>query len=384
MRILHILNVSNGERLTADSGWIFAELIGSELLKRGHDFIVAGPAPIREPSSEFVKVDAPVGKYAARFGFSFADLLRAVRDAEPTHILVNQPEIVPEVRAAILEARGTAVVGCYCHYVPFLYDEYGELIDCPSLNDCGLGRSVRIAFLSGIAASDFAFVHSSTARKWIEQASQAHSLVIPRLQIAPPPCDPTFRIGPCERDGSSHSRTEVVYSHRLYEHYGTAQFLRMADQIVDHLGLTVDVTDVLGDRSPSRSRLDTSPDWYRESIEGRPGINIVDGSNRHLYRETVRRALVVLAPFRPGSTWSMSCIDAQGLGVPVIAPKMPWYEEHIDDRLLFSTDQEGLALIGRLHSDREFWEEMSGISEASTGRLGPSLVADLLEAGFSV
>lgn len=381
MRILHILNVSNGSRLTADSGWVFADLIGGALISRGHDFTIAGPARIREAQSGFIQIDAPPNKYAARFGFDFAGLMKAINVAEPSHIIVNQPELVPEVRAALLESDRTAVIAAYCHYIPFYTGPVG-LTDCPSLDDDRLGSAVRLGFLGGVSAADVALVHSKTALNWLESAADQHRVDLPRVNIIPPPRDPLFvaQRGDYDIEPRCQIPRSVLYNHRLYGHYGSEAFLEVAERLVASLGVRVLVTDVLGPRSPTRSRLDSSPDEFRERIALQPGLQLSDGGDRETYRGAFDGATIALAPFRLGCTWSMSCIDAQGLGIPVVAPRLAWYEEHMSEHLLYQNCDEAVEIVSRLISDPTFWQEMSDAAIRSTAHLEPHAIAGRLEA----
>ncbi|WP_266816872.1 hypothetical protein [Streptomyces sp. NBC_00892] len=68
-------------------------------------------------------------------------------------------------------------------------------------------------------------------------------------------------------------------------------------------------------------------------------------------------------------------IDCQGMGLPVIAPRLGWLAEHVDPELLFDTDTEAVALAGRLATDTEFYAVHAKRAHASTAGFTPALVA---------
>ncbi|MFH8790935.1 glycosyltransferase [Streptomyces roseoverticillatus] len=73
------------------------------------------------------------------------------------------------------------------------------------------------------------------------------------------------------------------------------------------------------------------------------GVTVAsDRGDRVRYRNLLAGAHFGIAPFRPGCPWSMSVVDCQGMGLPVIAPRTGWLAEHIDDDLLFDTDDQAV------------------------------------------
>ncbi|MFD0381385.1 hypothetical protein ACFQ2B_00095 [Streptomyces stramineus] len=63
------------------------------------------------------------------------------------------------------------------------------------------------------------------------------------------------------------------------------------------------------------------------------------------------------------------------MGLPVIAPRTGWLAEHIDDDLLFDTDEEAVQIAARLATDGEFYRVHTKRAHASTTDFAPTAVA---------
>jgi glycosyltransferase involved in cell wall biosynthesis len=136
------------------------------------------------------------------------------------------------------------------------------------------------------------------------------------------------------------------------------------------------VMDLFGIRSPERVRLDPSPERHLEELASVYGVAIAsDRGDRERYRSLLAGADFGIAPFRPGCPWSMSVIDCQAMGLPVIGPRTGWLAEHIDPELLFDTDEQATAIAGRLAADAEFYLVHAKRAHASTAELTPAAVA---------
>ncbi|WP_228126016.1 hypothetical protein [Streptomyces sp. SYP-A7193] len=119
--MLYLLNVSNPNRLSADSGFTFAELLAPALADTGAEVTVSAPAPVGDPRVRYVATASPSTKYRARFDPGLDALVAVMRDVRPDVVVANQVEAAPAVRAALLEARVDALVAGYCHYLPFSF-----------------------------------------------------------------------------------------------------------------------------------------------------------------------------------------------------------------------------------------------------------------------
>ncbi len=122
----------------------------------------------------------------------------------------------------------------------------------------------------------------------------------------------------------------------------------------------------------------------RAELAGLPGVQIAsDGGDRACYRRLLAGARFGIAPFRAGCPWSMSVIDCQGMGLPVIAARLGWLAEHVDEELLFDTDDEAVALARRLAVDERFHARHAIRAHAATADLAPGLVAARYLAAIS-
>ncbi|GAA2875051.1 glycosyltransferase family 1 protein [Streptomyces mexicanus] len=376
MRLLYLLNVSNPNRLSADSGFTFADLLTPALTDAGAEVTVAAPVAAGDARVGFEPTAAPATKYRARFDPGLNDLVDLIRRRRPEVVVANQVEAAPAIRAALLEAGTDALIAGYCHYLPFSFADDGNLALDPSLDDGGLGRSVLLAFAAGLAACDRVLVHSSTAAAWTTAAAARMGVELTeKLHVVPAPRDERLLRDPAEA-AVPEGEAIAVYNHRLYAHYGTARFTALARHLVTEAPVRLTVMDLFGRRSPERFRLDPSPERHRDELAALPGVTIAcDRGDRVRYRTLLAGAHFGIAPFRAGCPWSMSVIDCQGMGLPVIAPRTGWLAEHIDDDLLFDTTDQALAVATRLATDSEFYRVHAKRAYAATADLTPAAVA---------
>ncbi|WP_037869712.1 glycosyltransferase family 4 protein [Streptomyces sp. SPB074] len=376
MRLLYLLNVSNSSRLTADSGYTFADMLTPALADAGVEVTVAAPLPAGDGRVDFVRTTSPSTKYRARFDPSVGAMVRLFRQQQPDVVVANQIEAAPAIRAALLEAGVDARIAGYCHYLPFSFTDTGQLVPDPAMDDGGLGRSVLLAFAAGLAACDRVLVHSGTAASWTVAAATRTGIEISdKLHVVPAPRDVRLVRDPAEitpPDG----RAVGIYNHRLYAHYGTDRFTRLARHLVAEAPVRLTVMDLFGTRSAKRVRLDPSPERNLEELASVDGVAIAsDRGDRIRYRNLLAGADFGIAPFRPGCPWSMSVIDCQAMGLPVIGPRIGWLAEHLDPELVFDTDDQAVRIAERLATDPEFYLVHAKRAHASTSDLTPDAVA---------
>lgn len=386
MRVLYLLNISNPDRLTADSGWIFADLLAPALVSAGSEVTIAAPAPVGDPRVGFCRTPSPDSKYRARFETDIDALVTLIRTAKPDVVVANQIEEVPAVRTALLEAGSAARLAGYCHYLPFTLQSgsTGERVGTdPALDDAGLGRSVLLAFAAGLSACDRVMVHSSVAAAMVSAAgARAGVDLARRMRVVPPPRDERLVRDPASIGADERAGAVGVYNHRLYAHYGTARFVDLARELTARGVAQLQVMDLFGDRRGARTGLDDSPERMRKQLAAIDHVQVVsDRGDRVRYRKVLAGARFGIAPFRPGCPWSMSVIDCQSMGLPVIAPRAGWFAEHIDPGLCFTSAEEAVALAERLVTDDAFHALHARRAFASTARLAvDSVAACYLEA----
>jgi hypothetical protein len=377
MRVLYLLNISNPDRLSADSGWIFADLLTPALADAGAEVTVAAPAPAGDGRCDFHRTRVPATKYRARLSADIDELVDLIRTTRPDAVVANQVEEAPAVRTALLEAGSDALLAGYCHYLPFSFTSGGQLLLDPSLDDAALGRPMLLAFAAGLAACDRVMVHSSTAASWVSAAAARMTVDLgDRLRVVPAPRDERLVCDPASARRRQDAGAIGVYNHRLYAHYGTGQFVDLARALVASSTVRLWVMDLFGKRRAERTGLDDSPEKMREKLAVLPHVQVVsDRGDRVRYKNLLAGACFGIAPFRPGCPWSMSVIDCQGMGLPVIAPRLGWLAEHIDPELCFTTTAEAVALAERLAADEEFHAVHAKRAHASTADFAPAAVA---------
>jgi hypothetical protein len=376
-RILYHLNISNVDRLWADSGWIFARILLPALATMGFELVLLAPEGLDDSRITWHRMKPMGNKHAARFSFDVDDWVQLIRRYDPDVVVCNQVEQAAAVRGALVESGSQAKLVGYCHYLPFWVEDSKVVID-RSLDHGGLGRPILLSLLAGISACDTVVVHNELAVQWLSFLGDNFGLSFGNyLRAVPPPRDPTLVLRKGERAIGRDLRTFIaIYNHRLYDHYGTPAFLDLAAKLQGMSNLRIDVSDVLGIRSAERRRLDKSPDINRRSLRGLPNVRIVDDCvSRESYRHLLAAAHFAFAPFRYGLTWSMSVVDCQAMGLPVLAPRSPWGSERVHHELLFDYSAEALEIIRRLMADSEFLRWHSQYAQASTSVLDPDLVA---------
>lgn len=377
MRVLYLLNISNPDRLSADSGWIFADLLAPALADAGAEVTIAAPAAAGDARCGFHRTKVPGTKYRARFSTDIDELVALIRAERPDAVVANQIEEAPAIRTALLESGSDALLAGYCHYLPFSFTGGGQLLLDPSLNDAGLGRPVLLAFAAGLAACDRVMVHSATAASWASAAAARTTVDLgEKLRVVPAPRDERLVRDPATTPPSSGDGAIGIYNHRLYAHYGTDQFVNLARGLAASDTVRLRVMDLFGKRRAQRTGLDDSPEKMRDQLAALPHVEIVsDRGDRVRYKNLLVSARFGIAPFRPGCPWSMSVIDCQGMGLPVISPRLGWLAEHINPELCFTTPAEAVALAERLATDDEFHALHAKRAYASTADFAPALVA---------
>ncbi|MEU6312241.1 glycosyltransferase family 1 protein [Streptomyces sp. NPDC047014] len=376
-RILYLLNISNPDKLASDSGWIVADILAPALMDQGADFVMAAPARVRDGRARFERTAVPVNKYRARLDPTMNELVALIDRTTPDVVVANQVEAATAVRAALLEAKSDALLAGYCHYLPFS-PRRGQLLHDPALDDRGLGWPVLLTFAAGLAACDRILVHSATAATWVvDAAARAGTDITDRIRIVPPPRDERLVRDPAELSAMTTGTSLTgIYNHRLYQHYGTPRFVTLAQQLTARTQARLRVMDLFGSRSPERVALDDSPERMRDELAALPNVEVrTDRGDRGTYRRMLEECHFGFGPFRPGCPWAMSVIDCQGMGLPVIAPRMDWFAEHIAADLLFTTDAEAVALVERLACDADFYLAQAKGALASTAGLNPAVVA---------
>jgi hypothetical protein len=378
MKILSFINVSNHAKIECDSGFIFQRLVSHSLTETGCQVALAGPSIAKVPQAEHYDLDFGGNKYAARFHFDWLDVARIIKQANADIILVNQTELASNIRALLVSENLKIPIVTYCHYIPY-WVKNDIIISDPSLDDGGLGHTIRTSFVNGVRASDFIVVHSAYAKNLIitglRSAGFDYHGLLDRVHIIPPPSDPFL----VDLSVSTHREPRVIYNHRLYAHYGADFAVSVIGELVNRTSIHAIVMDIHGERSLQQQNLDSTVELTRRKFRGLQRVEIrQDGHNRETYREILRSSRAALAPMREGCVWSMSVIDCIGMGVPVVAPRLAFFPEVIPFDLTFNSAEEAVYLIERLLKDDRFYFEK--IEECKS--ILPSIAPEVFAAKF--
>lgn len=121
--LLYLLNVSNPDRLSADSGWIFANVLLPALADRGVEISIGCPVALLDARVRSLRTSVPATtKYRARFEVNMDETAALIRASRPEVVVANQMETAPALRAVMVETGYAGTLAGYCHYVPFHLD----------------------------------------------------------------------------------------------------------------------------------------------------------------------------------------------------------------------------------------------------------------------
>lgn len=369
MKLLSFLNISNIDDINSDSGFIFNRIILDEFTKHGH--VVAAVLPVQlntkklDLNYKIYYANLGSSKYEVRFNFNWNQMLSIIADFSPDYILVNQAELTAAFRALLISNRVTNIqIITYCHY-PALYAAEPEIRLDDSLNDNNLCCSIVTDILQAVNIADYFFIQSAFAKELLVNAAQKFHITLNKeIYLLPPPYDP-FLYTNTQSLGNF-----IIYNHRLYENYGTAQILELAKQNVDKQFL---ISNPMAHRSAERSSADPKPEQYASQLAACSNVVVVDGgSNRVAYKNYLMHGKVGIAAFRPSCVWSMSAIDCIGMNIPVISPDFAAYREFIPAILRFNSIQDEVVLLEKLLSDNSFFDYCLLESRKILFKLSPS------------
>ena len=360
MRIISLLNVSNVDDLSCDSGLTFQKLILQELQKIGHEvhLILPNSNKIKSYYMENVKIhylNMGETKYKVRYYIDWDGLISILKEVEPDIILNNQIELSPSIRAIFESSHLNIKLMSYCHYLPFYFDQNNNIVVDSSLNDGFLCYPIILSIISACIVSEFIFVQSEFARNQLCKAIAMFSgNVTCQIVVIEPPIDDRY----LEKVYFDTNETEryAVYNHRLYEQYGTAEAVTFFKLLTSKLYFPLVVCDPMPNRSKERNRKDDSVSKYLNLISSLPMAEIFsEGNDRKKYFDKIKNCYFGIAAFRKAAVWSMSVMDLLSMGKPVIAPKYAVYPEFLPEYLLFNSMEEAIIISNKLIKDEKFY-----------------------------
>jgi hypothetical protein len=326
MKLVSFLNVSNPDALQADSGFVFQKLLLEELTSRGHRALLVAPAEAAKLTTvPVVPVAAPKTKYHARFGCDWPSVSSAMREhwAGTDALLVNQPETAATIKAmSVIEGKIDVPLLSYIHYLPLVNAPAEQARLDPSLADGGLGAWILGLVRAAVESSDACIVGSEFGRRLIE----AHVGAARRLEVIPPPADALLARGRSVPPPGDTLR--LLFNHRLYRHYGTAEVFAALDRVHSDGGdFEVVVTAPTQWRSSHRRILAPDAHTLLAALSARPYVRVESALDRADYRAVVTGVHAGLAPAREAPLWSMAIADLLTAGRPVYAPRAGGFSE---------------------------------------------------------
>lgn len=349
--ILSLLNVSNKQDLSADSGYLTQLLIGGQLIQAGHAFALAGPfnRPLPLPAYQVEFGDT---KYAVRFGLEYINLRATIKAFKEEHasldwIWVNQPEMTASVRAILAElGLHETRIFVYIHYLP-IQEFYGDAWTWdPSLNDGGLAKVIMHRIAEGCDIGDAIGIHAHFGKEMLIRVAEMIGYPIdPRkIHVIPTATDPYLIQDAASLDARIEQRFICKdggqrlfgYPNRLYAHYGTEEMFRFFDGACQAFSAHTWVTNPTSNKSSSRRALDPASNAIEQSVVASPSvISFGKPLPRDVYKAWLDRSCFVFGPNRKAALWSLSIVDGMGMGVPSFAPDAGSFPELVPRECLW-------------------------------------------------
>lgn len=384
MKILSIINISNEQDLTCDSGFIFQRVIASELTKLGCEYHIAGSdckAFKKIESTFFIKhyISNGTNRYSSRYNFNFEEFDILLEKINPDIVFNCQIELTAAIKSVLEFKKYKIPLISYCHY-PALWNNSSNkpLLD-ETLNGGGIGLNIVMNILTAVSIADKVLIQSNFAKNLIEKAMLYYNIpYFNKIGVISPPLDDRIF------DGKNHyllneAYQSFLYNHRLYKSYGSEIFIELGEQIYSEFNLSCNVFDSMPNRSISRSSLNKTPEYYKNIIRMKNNFHLINGNvPRDVYKRLLLQNLFALGAFRNTCVWSMASLDCSCIGIPVIAPNYASYNEFIPEELLFNDTKEAMNIIHNLINDDIFRSKMSKKAFAASKKFKADVIAKKL------
>lgn len=379
MKILSYLNVSNVDDIESDSGYIFNYTIAAEFLSKGIEFDIIVPQElsgklnkISSGHQHFIKMGHT--KYEVRYNFAWTEVKKLIVQMHPDIFFLNQAELTSHVKALLVETgldKATKIVS-YCHYPALHISAMGETCVDSSLDNGGLAEDIIGNLYSAVNIADLFFVQSHFAKQLLENYANAIGYKLKKeIMVLPPPYDNRLFQAP----NNAKKKNTILYNHRLYDSYGTKEFIEFVKKNQDLVFL---VTDPMMNRGTDRSRYNISPMTNRLALQELDNVEILDGSNRMDYIQAIDSCKIAIAPYRRACVWSMAVIDCFCRGLPVIGPNFASFNEMIPDFLRYETVSKERLLVDKLLREPDFWMDSVNSCKLLLKRISPSTIVEAI------
>lgn len=393
MKILSILNISNKDNISCDSGYIFQCILSSQFEKMGHKYVVAGSnCPEFKQATELKckkeYINLGTNKFSSRFDFNSDEIAKLIQKVKPDVIFNTQAELTSAIRSVLVWNQLNTPLVTYCHY-PALWANNMKSrtpeID-QSLNAGNLGNKIVFDILTALQTSDLFIIQSKFAKSLIVKAAKYYKVPYDskKLIVLAPPADPLFLDKKNGYITTLTNKKNYIYNHRLYKTYGTQYFIDIFAELHKQFGIQCVVLDPMQKRSQKRATQNNTPADFVKIMLKMPGISIAQNNKtRNAYKTILNSGLVCFAPLRKACVWSMACMDCMGLGMPVVAPNMAAFPEFVPKSLLYKNKRQLNKIISKLQTNDVFVKQMSEQCLISAHKYSPEKTAEKLFCEFN-
>lgn len=393
MKILSILNISNKDNISCDSGYIFQCILSSQFEKMGHKYVVAGSnCPEFKQATELKckkeYINLGTNKFSSRFDFNSDEIAKLIQKVKPDVIFNTQAELTSAIRSVLVWNQLNTPLVTYCHY-PALWANNMKSrtpeID-QSLNAGNLGNKIVFDILTALQTSDLFIIQSEFAKSLIVKAAKYYKVPYDskKLIVLAPPADPLFLDKKNGYITTLTNKKNYIYNHRLYKTYGTQDFIDIFAELHKQFGIQCVVLDPMQKRSQKRATQNNTPADFVKIMSKMPGISIAQNNKtRNAYKTILNSGLVCFAPLRKSCVWSMACMDCMGLGMPVVAPNMAAFPEFVPKSLLYKNKRQLNKIISKLQTNDVFVKQMSEQCVISAHKYSPEKTAEKLFCEFN-
>lgn len=351
MKIISYLNVSNPDNLLADSGFVLQKLLLETLSNFGHEIVLLAPIEAQKLTTvRVIPIESPLTKYHARFNFDWKSIVVRTQGLwnDVDILIVNQVEVAAPLKAlTFIESQRNIPIVSYVHYLPIDSINYEqELIYDSSLNDVGLGSWILGTIKTAIECADACVVESQFAKELLlNKIGQPK-----KIKIIHPPIEAELQS--LSQVNPSSGKLKILYNHRLYAHYGTAELFDWIDVALkgNENDCEVLVTSPRGKRSQSQRNLDVYSENVANAVCSRPYVKIIESKSRTEYHKVLETIHLGIAPLRSAPLWNLSIVDVLATGRPVLASRSGAFPELLEDssEYLFSDRDEFITKLYEL------------------------------------
>ena len=393
MKILSILNISNKDNISCDSGYIFQCILSKQFEKMGHKYVVAGAncpefKQAKELKCKKEYINLGTNKFSSRFDFNSDEIAELIRKVKPDVIFNTQIELTSAIRSVLIWNKLNIPIVTYCHYPALWANNIKSRIPeiDQSLNAGNLGNKIVFDILTALQTSDLFVIQSKFAKSLIVKAAKYYNIPYDskKIIVIAPPADPSFLDKKNKYITTLKNRKNYIYNHRLYKTYGTQDFIDIFDGLHKQFGIQCVVLDPMQKRSQKRASQNNTPADFVKIMSKMPGMSIAQNNKtRAEYKSILNSGFACFAPLRKACVWSMACMDCMGLGIPVIAPNMAAFPEFVPQSLLYKNKRQLNKIISKLQTNNVFVKQMSEQCFKSAHEYSPEKIAEQLSYEFN-